>query len=333
MRRRPPTLQMAKKRMSRNPVALAPQALQSPPFIYANGAIRPWAEAMLHVSTEAVQRGINVFEGLKGFWQPDGRFGLVTMQAHFARLQRSAKLMHIPFEMSFEAYDDACHALCATMLKPESNMWLRTTLFLTEGHWGIDDKTDLVITAYQHPKGIPTPFATGVSTWRRANDNALPARIKMGSNYLVARFAKIEGRSRSYPEMVLLNEAGRVAEFIGSGLLMVRNGVVYTPPASEGAFESLTTDICEALAADLGIPFERRPIERTELIIADEIASIGTLRDICLIDAFEEKAMGPAPLLTRLQQRYLDAVTGIAPHPAAPMSTRSVDLQKPAARS
>jgi len=297
-------------------------ALQKPKFIYANGAVRLWDDAVLHVASEAVQRGMNVFEGLKGFWQADGRFGLLAMQRHWARLRRSAALMHMPFDMSFDAYDAACHEIVARQREPSRNMWIRTTLYLTEGHWGVGDKTDLVLTAYHYPKGPPARMATGVSTWRRASDNAVPARIKSGFNYLAARLAKIEGRSRGYPEMILLNEQGRVAEFIGSGLVMVRDGAVYAPPPSEGAFESITVEIVAALCADLGIAFRYRPIERTELIVADELAAVGTLNDIAIVGAMDERAMGVSPVLDRILARYLAACVGEAPHPAVTMTFR-----------
>src|SRR5271155_1926736 len=45
--------------------------LQQPRLVYFQGDIRPWEEATIHVSTEAVNRGLNVFEGLKGYWQAD----------------------------------------------------------------------------------------------------------------------------------------------------------------------------------------------------------------------------------------------------------------------
>lgn len=309
------------------PTANPPPSLQSPKWIWVNGAVRPWSEAVLHVTSEGVQRGMNVFEGLKGFWQADGRFGLVAMHRHWARLKRSAALMHMPFDMSFEAYDAACHAITACQREPGRNMWIRSTLYLVEGHWGLGDKTDLVLAAYHHPKGPPARMATGVSTWRRANDNAIPARIKSGFNYLSARFAKIEGRSRGYPEMVLLNEAGRVAEFIGSGLVMVRDGAVYAPPASEGAFESITVDIIRALCADLGIPFQFRPIDRTELIICDELAAVGTLNDLTIIKSMDERPMGPAPVLERILDRYLAACEGRDPHPAVDLTFSDATAQ------
>jgi branched-chain amino acid aminotransferase len=302
-----------------------PHALQTPPFIYARGAIRPWDEAVLHVNTEAVRTGFHVFEGLKAFWQVDGGFGIVALRAHYERLQRSARIMRMPFTMSFAEYEDACQGLLARLATPEQNMWLRTTLFLVGGHWGQNDVTDLVITAYHHPKGVAAPMPTGVTSWRRANDNALPARVKTGANYLVARFSKIESRERGYREMILLNDQGRVAEFVGSGLLMVRDGTVVTPPASEGAFESITVKIVEALARDMGIPFERRPIDHTELLVADELASAGSLNDIVLVTSVDGLALGPSPILGRLQARYLAAVSGAEPHPAVPLSVHMPD--------
>lgn len=310
-----------------------PHALQTPALIYARGAVRPWSEATLHVNTEAVMRGINVFEGLKAFWNVNGGFGIVSIRAHYDRMHRSARIMRIPFDVSFEAYEAACHDLLARLATLDQNMWLRTTLYLIEGHWGQGDVTDLVITAYHHPKEPVAPMQTGVSSWRRANDNALPARVKTGANYIVARYSKIESRDRGYREMILLNDAGRVAEFVGSGLLMVRDGTVYTPPATEGAFESITVDLIEILAGDLGIPFVRRPVEHTELLIADELASCGSLNDVVMVSAVDGVPFGPAPILTRLRDRYLAAVTGADPHPAIELSIDTPDCVRGAMRA
>jgi branched-chain amino acid aminotransferase len=308
------------------PTDPVPHALQTPPWIYARGQVRPWGDATLHVNTEAVRTGFHVFEGLKAFWQADGRgFGIVNLRDHHDRLARSARIMRMPFPVSFEAYEDACHALLARLAHPAKNMWLRTTLFLVGGHWGQDDVTDLVITAFDHPKGPAAPMPTGITAWRRANDNAMPARVKTGPNYFVARYSKIESRDRGYREMILLNDAGRVAEFVGSALLMVRDGVLVTPPASEGAFESITALILEALARDLGIPTARRPIERTELFVADEVGSAGSLNDLVPVTAIDGLALGPSPLLDRLRDRYLAAVTGADPHPAVTLSVRVPD--------
>ena len=114
---------------------------------------------------------------------------------------------------------------------------MRTTLFAIDGHWGEWTVSDLIVTAYHQDKQVPSPICIGTSTWQRSSDVSLPARIKTGTNYQVARLARIEGRARGCQEMVLLNQWGRVAEATGSCVLMVREGTIYSPPPTEGALE------------------------------------------------------------------------------------------------
>lgn len=306
--------------------------LQRPQYVFFDGRLRPWEEAKFHISTEAVTRGLNVFEGLKGYWQPDGSFGIVAMRRHWARLGRSARLLHIPFEMGFGAFEQHCHELVEALYEPEQDMWVRATLYVVEGHWGEGTKADLVLTAYHQPKAQPDPVDIAVSTWRRASDDALPWRIKTSTNYQVARLARIEGRQRGCADMILLNQAGRVAEALGSCVLVVRDGVVATPPTSEGALESITVDIVAALCGEAGIGFERRPIDRTELLIADEIACVGTLAEVTLVRSIDGLALGEPRVVTQLAQRYRDAVSGIRPHPEADLSCRPRAKQAVAVR-
>ena len=180
---------------------------------------------------------------------------------------------------------------------------------------------DLVLTAYQQRKEPPKRITAGVSTWQRSPDLAMPARIKTSANYVVARLARLEGRSRGYEDMILLNRSGRVAEGIAACVLLVRDGVVSAPPASEGAIESITLRILTELAKDDGISLELRPIDRSELYIADELALAGTLAEITPIVAIDEFTLPATPgILQRLSDRYLDAVRSVRPHPAAEMT-------------
>lgn len=281
-----------------------------------NGALCPWKDAKLHIGCEAVTRSVNVFEGLKGYWQPDGPFRIVQLRCHYERLRRSARLLHIPFETPYDDFEKAIFLLADSLLEPGRDMWFRTTLYGVEGHWGEDTVADLVITAYHQDMAVPEPVHLGLSTWRRSPDVSLPARIKAGTNYQIARLARIEGRRLGCQDMILLNLSGRVAEATASCVVMVRDGVVYTPPATEGALESITLDIVEALAHSMGIPFIRRPIDRTELLIADEIALCGTLAELIVAASIESLPLNPeAPLLSALQTRYFRAVRNIEPHP------------------
>jgi branched-chain amino acid aminotransferase len=230
-------------------------------------------------------------------------------------------LLQIPFDQTYEEFARAIDLLVGALVEPGRDMWVRATLFVTEGHWGEDTVADLVLTAYHQDQHLPESINLGVSTWRRSADVALPARVKTGTNYQVARLARIEGRPRGCQDMVLLNPWGRVAEGTASCILIVRDGVVFTPPATEGALESITVDIIEQLAQSLGIKFERRPIDRTELLVADEIGLCGTLHELPVAKSIEHLTLSEgSPILRALQTRYLDAVRGVVSHSAVELA-------------
>ena len=302
--------------------SLATLGLQQPRFAYFQGKVRPWEEATLHVSCEAVTRGLNVFEGLKGYWQVgDEKFGIVEMRRHFDRLARSARLLHIPMPVTYEEFQEACSKLVRTLYEPDKDMWIRATLYVIEGHWGEGTVADLVLTAYHHPKQPPKPISVGVSTWQRATDITLSPRIKTSTNYQVARLARIEGRGRGFSEMILLNQYGRVAEATGACVILVRDGCLISPPASEGRLESITLEIVSKICNSLAIPFIERPIDRTELHIADEIRLVGTLAElprVLRVDEYELPAS--SPLTDLIAESFWAAVRGVTPHPAVELT-------------
>jgi branched-chain amino acid aminotransferase len=296
--------------------------LQKPKWVYLRGKLRPWEEAVLHVSTEAVTRGLNVFEGLKGYWDSNSEsFGIVSLRKHFTRLERSARLLYIPCLVEFDEFEEACHSLVRSLLTKERDMWIRATLYVVEGHWGEGTVADLVLTAYHQDKIPPKPIAIGVSTWQRSSDVSLPPRIKTSTNYQVARLARIEGRGRGFSEMVLLNQWGRVAEATGACILMVKDGKVITTPAYEGALESITVEIVKSLCGTIGVDFIRRPIDRTELYLAKELSLAGTLAELTPVTQVDEFLLpGESPILDAVRKKFWDAVRQVEPHPAADLS-------------
>jgi branched-chain amino acid aminotransferase len=194
-------------------------------------------------------------------------------------------------------------------------------LYVVEGHWGEGTVADLVLTAYHQSKQPPSPVSVGVSTWQRATELSLSPRIKTSANYNVARLARIEGKGRGFSEMVLLNQFGRVAEATGACLVMVRDGSVITPPAYEGRLESITLDIVRGICHSRAIPFVERPIDRTELHIADELRLVGTLAELTPITRVDDYEL-PAtrPLTDLIAETFWDAVRGVAPHPAVELT-------------
>lgn len=280
--------------------------LQRPRWASVNGSLVDYEGVKIHISAEALTRALSIFEGLKGYWDDPGEeFGLRTPDLHYERLCRSAALFEIPIDFTRESYVDACMELARKLLTTEKDLWFRTTLYVVEGHWGEGTRADLVITAFPQTKELAPAMKLGVTTWRRSGDVQLPARVKSSANYVVARLARIEVGRRGCDDAVMLNDNGRVAEGTGSCIVALIDGVVVTPPVFEGVLPSLSLDVVEKICRRDGIVFERRPMDRSELLVADEVALVGTITElnpVSEIDAYRFRTDG---LLTDLRRRYL----------------------------
>jgi branched-chain amino acid aminotransferase len=283
--------------------------LQHPALAVVNGELVPYDDVKVHISAEALTRALSIFEGMKGYWDRESReFGIRSPRLHYERLRRSAAVLHIPVEFSYDEFRDSCLDLARALLMTDSDMWFRATMYVVEGHWGEGTRADLVVTAFHQSKDPIAPMALTVSSWRRSGDTQLPYRVKASANYVVARQARIEASERGFDDAILLNEAGRVAEATGSCVVALRDGTVLTPPAYEGALESITVDVVDRICHREGVAFERRPLDRTELLTSDEAAIAGTISELTPISRIDSAELRVDGVLSSLRDRYLGAM-------------------------
>jgi branched-chain amino acid aminotransferase len=305
--------------------------LQHPTFAVVNGELVAYEDVKVHISAEALTRALSVFEGMKGYWDLGcEEFGIRSPRQHYVRLRRSAAILHIPVEFSYDEFRDSCLVLARSLLRTDRDMWFRTTMHVVEGHWGEGTRADLVVTAFHQTKEPIPPMTLTVSSWRRSGDAQLPYRVKASANYVVARQARIEASERGFDDAVLLNDAGRVAEATGSCIVALRDGVVLTPPAYEGALESITLDVVERICHRDGVAFERQPLDRTELLTSDEAAIAGTISELTPISRIDAAELRVDGVLSSLRDRYLRAMRRVEPLDDLEFELVGVDELRPA---
>jgi len=288
--------------------------LQTPRWALVNGDLVDYQNVRIHIGAEALTRALSVFEGVKGYWDTEGEvFALRSPRRHYDRLCRSARLLHIPVRFGYAEYVAWLTSLGTELVVPDRDLWFRTTLYVTQGHWGEGTVADLVTTAFTQTAADPTPMRVAVSTWRRGGDSVLPARIKSAANYVMGRVARIEANRAGADEAVLLNEYGRVAEATGACVVVVDGSGIVTPPPSEGCLDSITVDVLEELAARSGIPFVRRPLDRTELLSARECGLVGTITELTPVADVDGHPYTVDGLLADLRLRYMEVMRGGSP--------------------
>jgi branched-chain amino acid aminotransferase len=156
-----------------------------------------------------------------------------------------------------------------------------------------------------------------VSSWRRSDDNAIPARGKITGAYVNGALAKSEAQLNGFDEAIVLTSDGHVSEGSAENLFIVKDGVLITPPVTDNILEGITRRRLMELARDeFGATVVERSIDRTELYNADEVFLCGTGAQISPVIEIDRRAVGagrPGPLTRDLSRTYFDAVRGRNP--------------------
>ncbi len=289
-------------------------------YLYFNGEIVPYDEAVIHITTPAYRYGTMVFEGLRAYWNEQKRqLYLFRVPEHCRRLNESLKITRMDLEIQNV---EMTNNLIALLRKNEIQ---ETVHFIYSTYLGGDgpiSSTGPVGTAielrrlsrlYDREKGI----RCATSTWRRNSDDASPMRIKAAANYQNSRFAVLQAKHDGYDNAILLTRHGKVSEGPGSCLFLVRNGQLITPSVTSDILESITRDTINTLFQEqFHEAVIERSVDRTELYVADELFFCGSGYEIVPIVDVDGLRIGdgnPGKLTRAVMKSYFDVVTGIAP--------------------
>jgi branched-chain amino acid aminotransferase len=156
-----------------------------------------------------------------------------------------------------------------------------------------------------------------ISSWHRVSDNVLPARGKIAGSYVNSALAKSDAQLAGFDEALVLNESGHVCEGSAENVFVVRGRVAATPPVSEDILEGITRrTVLQLLREDLGVEVAERPIDRTEVYLADEVFLTGTGAQITAVTRVDHREVGAGRMgevTRRLRQLFFDVVRGRSP--------------------
>jgi branched-chain amino acid aminotransferase len=285
--------------------------------VWLNGSLLPQAEAMLPVNSAAVFYASNVFEGLRAYWNEDDKeLYCFRLDEHFARFRESMKMMRFDIPFSDDGlYDAVREVLTGNEIQEDVHMHL--VAYVAGTALDSTEPTGLYIIPRRRPRTDEHPgMACNISSWNRTSDNAIPIRLKSGSNYQNGRLAILQSKADGYDQPIFLNKDGHVAEGSGATFFMVRRGRLVTPPITADILESITrSTLIETICPEVfGMGVEQREIDRTELYVADEAFFCGSGYEITPITSIDRFPLGDGqvgPITRRLSRAYLDIVRGV----------------------
>lgn len=282
------------------------------PIAYFQNQFIPFAEAKISIATHALHYGTGAFGGLRGIPDPQNpqQVLLFRLDCHCRRLSNSARFLQ---------YDLSASKLQAIIVefvqrnKPTKSFYIRP--FVYNSGLGIAPRLHQVekdflvygleLDDYLSPEGV----SCRISSWYRQEDRTLPLRAKISGAYITSALAKTEAVESGFDEAILMNSQGKVCEASGMNLFLVRDGRLITPGLEQDILEGITRDSILTLAQDLGIQTIERPIDKSELFIADEVFLSGTAAKIAPIKRIENYQLPNSKPITEKLRAKLIAIT------------------------
>jgi branched-chain amino acid aminotransferase len=251
--------------------------LSSENLIYIDGKYYPKSEAKISVYDHGFLYGDGVFEGIRVY-----NSHVFKLEEHLNRLYDSAKSIALSIPLGKVEFREA---ILETIRKNSlRDAYLRVVVTRGYGDLGLNPvkcaKASVVIIAdYIAPLYEGISAKAIVAATRRNNPDSLDPQIK-SLNYLNNILAKMEANRAGVDEAIMLNQQGMVCEGTSDNLFVVKNGILITPPLSDGALGGITRSAVLELAAQLKIPVEEKSITVHEIMASDEAFLTGTAAEI-----------------------------------------------------
>lgn len=293
-----------------------------PKNAYFRGKIVPYSEAKVGVATHALNYGTAVFSGLRGYWNPERKKMYVFRPAdHFRRFLNSCRIMLMDFDFTPESLIDTMLELLRLDNYAE-DIYIRPLAYKADEQIGvrlhnlINEFTIFAMPFGQYIKNYTNAHVT-ISSWRRIDDNVIPARGKISGAYVNSALAKTDAALAGYDEALVLTQEGHIAEGSAMNVFLVRDGTLITPPVTDNILEGITRrTVIELAKNELNIPTIERQIDRSEVYLCDELIITGTAAQVTVVTQVDHRPVGKGvmgPVGGELQRLYEQVVRGNHP--------------------
>lgn len=293
-----------------------------PKYAFFKDKIVPYSEAKVGVLTHGLNYGTGVFGGIRGYWNDDEKDLFVFRPLdHFQRFLESTRLLRMEFSYTREEIT----AILLELIKkedPHEDVYVRPLAFYGDEIIGVRlHNVTPVLSISVVPFGRYIEKEEGAhvmfSSWRRIDDNVIPARGKITGGYVNSALAKSDANLAGFDEAILLNQDGHISEGSAENIFIYRKGKLVTPPVTDNILEGITRNTMITLLRDeLAMEVVERPIDRTEVYLSDEAFMVATGAQIVAITRIDHRKLGSGtmgPVTLKLRELYFNVVRGKVP--------------------
>jgi len=285
--------------------------IETNPLVYFQNEFVRLKDARVPLLTHALHYGTGVFEGIRGYWSNEAEeLYLFRLRDHFDRWRANAQILQMEIPLTTgELCDITLELIRRNNFK--TDVYVRPLAYKSQQGIGVHFGSELDIAIAALPVGVYIDSSQGlrvlVSSWRRIDDNAIPARGKICGAYVNSALASNEARAAGFDEAIFLTTEGHVCEGSAANIFLVRQGKLITPSVTENILEGITRNTVIDLARDFWVETIERPVDRSELYVADEVFFAGTAFEIAPVIEVDSRPVGSkrvGPITRKLQQMY-----------------------------
>ena len=293
-----------------------------PKHAYFKGKIVPYSEAKVGVLTHALNYGTAAFAGVRAYWnEQEKQLYIFRALDHYRRFLNSAKLLCMQLEQTPESLTQ----LTVDLLRTDNyrqDIYIRPLAYKSDEIIGVKLHglhEELSICAIPFDKYLDddTNAHVTISSWRRVDDNIIPARGKISGAYANSAFIKTDANRAGFDEALVLTQEGHISEGSAMNFFMVRDGLLITPPVTENILEGITRrSVIELAREELNLTVVERPVDRTEVYLCEELLLTGTAAQITAVTRVDYRLVGDGkmgPISSRLYHLFHDILRGREP--------------------
>ncbi len=290
-----------------------------PNFAYFQGEIVPYSEAKVGILTHGLNYGTGAFGGVRGYWNEEEQQVYIFRPVdHFARLLNSSKLLLMDLPHTPEGLTKITKKLIQTE-EYKQDVYVRPLIYKADEIIGVrlhGLKDEIAISALPFGKYVSNDTDAHVtfSSWRRIDDNMIPARGKLTGAYINTALIKSDALMSGYDEAIVLNLDGHLSEGSAENIFMIKDGVLVTPPVTDNILEGITRKTVMILAEEeFGMEVVERSIDRTEVYLCEELFLTGTAAQVTAVTKVNHRKIGSGVMgehTTKFKKMYDDLVRG-----------------------
>lgn len=296
--------------------------MTSPLHAYFKGKIVPFSEAKISILTHGFNYGTSVFAGIRGYWNSDhAQLYIFRPLDHYRRFLHSAKLL----QMELNETPESLTRITVELLQTDGylqDIYIRPIAYKSDEAIGVrlhnlsDEFAIVALPFEKYIKNDTSAHAT-FSSWRRVDDNMIPARGKISGAYVNSAFIKTDAVLAGFDEALVLTQEGHVSEGSAMNIFIVRDNVLITPPVTENILEGITRrSVIQIAENELGLQVVERPIDRTEIYLCDELFMTGSAAQIVAVTKVDHRPIGSGEMgnvTAQLRAQFEEIIRGRNP--------------------